>query len=204
MESALTGAGVEAIRREFGPLERRKLSAVLTGTTMHFCLRCGTQLVGRLIEGRELEACPACDFVLWRNPVVATMVIVEETAGVVLGKRSIEPGRGLWCLPGGFVNDDEHPEAAAARECLEEIGARVEIEGLLGVYHIVRGDGTGMLGLAYRGRLAPGEKAIAGSEMLEVGVFDPATPPRLAFPSHRQALADWLAKKSDDSSRALR
>lgn len=145
----------------------------------------------RAIEGRELEACPSCDFVLWRNPVVATMVVVETPAGVVLGRRTIDPGLGLWCLPGGFVNDDEHPEAAAARECREEIGARVVLRGLLGVYHIVRGDNSGMLALAYRALLAPGEAAIAGSEMSEVGVFDLENLPPLAFPSHRQALADW-------------
>ena len=159
----------------------------------HFCLNCGTRLAPRVIEGRELEGCPSCEFVLWRNPVVATMVVVETPGGVVLGKRSIEPGYGLWCLPGGFVNDDEHPEVAARRECLEEIGAGVEITSLLGIYHILRGNGTGMLGLAYRARLAEGEVASAGSEMLEVGIFTLADLPPLAFPSHRQALEDWAA-----------
>lgn len=162
----------------------------------HFCLKCGTRLTLRIIEGRELEACPACDFILWRNPVVATMVVVEAPAGIVLGRRSIEPGYGLWCLPGGFVNDDEHPEAAAVRECREEIGAGVEITSLLGIYHIVRGDGTGMLGLAYRARLADGETASAGSEMLEVGFFTPHDLPPMAFPSHRQALSDWDERTS--------
>ena len=162
----------------------------------HFCLNCAAQLVPRLIEGRELEGCPACDFILWRNPVVATMVVVETPGGIVLGRRSIEPGYGLWCLPGGFVNDDEHPERAAVRECREEIGAGVEITSLLGIYHITRGDGTGMLGLAYHAWLAEGEAARAGSEMLEVGLFSPPDLPPLAFPSHHQALVDWASKRA--------
>ena len=90
----------------------------------------------RLIDGRELEACPNDSFVLWRDPKVATAVVVEVDGGIVLGRRSIEPGYGLWCLPGGFVNDDEDPAAAATRECLEEINAEVELTGLIGVYHI--------------------------------------------------------------------
>ncbi len=85
----------------------------------HFCVNCGAVLVPRVIDGRELEACPNDSFVLWRDPKVATAVVVEVDGGVVLGRRSIEPGYGQWCLPGGFVNDDEDPADAAKRECLE-------------------------------------------------------------------------------------
>ncbi len=85
----------------------------------HYCVRCGTELETRIIEGREMEACPNDDFILWRDPKVASAVVVEADGGIVLGRRSIEPGYGLWCLPGGFVNDDEHPADAARRECLE-------------------------------------------------------------------------------------
>ena len=92
----------------------------------HYCVLCGTPLVIRVIEGREVEACPNDDFVLWHDPKVTTAVVVDVEGGVVLGRRAIEPGRGLWCLPGGFVNDDEDPWAAAARECMEEICAPVK------------------------------------------------------------------------------
>jgi len=161
-----------------------------------FCRQCGHAMEMHQIEGREIPVCPSCGHVAWRNPLVATMVIVETPGGIVLGRRSIEPGYGLWCLPGGFVNDDEHPMAAAARECQEEIGARVEIRLLLDIYHIVRGDGTGMIGLAYAGQLGPGQTPIAGSEMLEVGLFAAANLPDLAFKSHHDAIRDWAARNS--------
>ena len=103
-----------------------------------FCLWCGTALETRTIEGKQLPACPSCDFVLWPDPKLATAVVVESAGGIVVGKRSIDPGRGLWCLPGGYVDDYEHPAEAAARECQEEIGAAVVIAGLLGVYHVRR------------------------------------------------------------------
>jgi len=82
----------------------------------HFCVNCGAPLVTKLIEGREHEVCPNDSFVLWRDPKVAAAVVVESEGCIVLGRRAIEPGRGLWCLPGGFVNDDEDPATAAVRE----------------------------------------------------------------------------------------
>ncbi|MBO0685004.1 MAG: hypothetical protein J2P45_17775, partial [Candidatus Dormibacteraeota bacterium] len=59
----------------------------------HFCLNCGSPLGTRLVEGRELEACENCDFVLWHDPKVVTLIVVEDAAGdLVLGRRAIEPG----------------------------------------------------------------------------------------------------------------
>lgn len=157
-----------------------------------FCLNCGSSLEPRLLEGRELQACPNCDFVAWRDPKVVTMVVVESEGGVLMGRRAIEPGYGLWCLPGGFVNDDEHPADSARRECREEIGADVEIKALLGVYHIRKSGAPSMVGIGYSARLRQGESAVAGEEMLELAVFAPQALPELAFPSHREAMADWL------------
>lgn len=158
----------------------------------HFCVNCGAPLELRVIEGREVEACPNDSFVLWHDPKVSTAVVVEVDGGIVLGRRAIEPGYGLWCLPGGFVNDDEDPAGAAARECREEINARVELTGLIGVYHIAKTGAPSMVGIAYRGRLVDGAQPAAGPEMLEVRVFQVDSLPELAFPSHKTVLADYL------------
>ncbi len=158
----------------------------------HFCVNCGAALVPRVIEGREVEACPRDSFVLWHDPKVSTAVVVEADGGIVLGRRSIEPGYGLWCLPGGFVNDDEDPALAAVRECREEICAPVELTGLIGVYHIAKTDAPSMIGIAYRGRLVDGARPAAGAEMLEVRVFPPNSLPPLAFPSHTRVVAEYV------------
>jgi ADP-ribose pyrophosphatase YjhB (NUDIX family) len=158
----------------------------------HFCVDCGTALVPRVIEGREVEACPRDGFILWHDPKVSTAVVVEAEGGIVLGRRSIEPGYGLWCLPGGFVNDDEDPAVAAVRECREEISVPVELTGLIGVYHIAKTDAPSMIGIAYKGRLVDGVVLSPGAEMLEVAVFPPGSVPPLAFPSHKRVVTEYL------------
>ena len=167
----------------------------------HFCVNCGSALVIRVFEGRELEACPNDDFVLWRDPKVAAAIVVEAAGGIVLGRRAIEPGYGLWCLPGGFVNDDESPAEAVARECREEIGAKVEVDSVLDVYHGAKTTAPSIVVVAYRGHLAAGEKVAPGEEMLEVGVFRLDALPPIAFPSHREALARYAAAEAASASR---
>ncbi len=166
----------------------------------HYCVKCGSELQSRVIEGRAFEACPNDDFVLWHDPKVVTSVVVELDGGVLLGRRSIEPGLGLWCLPGGFVNDDEHPRDAAVRECGEEIQAEVDITGLIGVYHIAKRTAPSMVGIAYRARPADGVRPTPGSEMSELGTFTSGSLPELAFPSHRQILDEYFAAPSPTAS----
>ena len=157
----------------------------------HYCLYCGAALVVRVVEGRQVEACSNDDFVLWHDPKVTTAVVIEADGGILLGRRAIEPGRGLWCLPGGFVNDDEDPWDAAARECKEEICAAVELTRLIGVYHIAKRGAPSMVGIAYQARLADGSRPSPGAEMLEVRVFPLDSIPPLAFPSHNNVLAEY-------------
>jgi 8-oxo-dGTP diphosphatase len=182
---------VAVLPGERGGLSVRLLAGPKVSVVSHYCVLCGTLLVARLIEGREVEACPKDDFVLWHDPKVTTAMVIEADGGVVLGRRSIEPGRGLWCLPGGFVNDDEDPWEAAARECREEICVEVEMTRLLGVYHIPKRSAPSMIGIAYQARIADGGRPRPGTEMLEVSVFAVDSLPPLAFPSHREVLTQY-------------
>jgi ADP-ribose pyrophosphatase YjhB (NUDIX family) len=97
----------------------------------------------------------------------------------------------MWCLPGGFVNDDEDPWDAAARECKEEICADVEQSRLIGVYHVAKQGAPSMIGIAYAARLSEGPPPSPGEEMLEVAVFSLDLLPPLAFPSHYKVLAEY-------------
>lgn len=169
----------------------------------HYCVNCGAVLVPREIEGRLVEACPNDDFVLWRDPKVVTSVVVVQDGRIVLGCRDIEPGRGLWCLPGGFVNHDEDPVDAARRECREEIGAEVEIARLLGVYHIAKTTAPSMVGVAYEARLANGARLEPGVEMSAVDLYGEGELPEIAFPSHRWILQQYFMFQALPEAAAL-
>jgi ADP-ribose pyrophosphatase YjhB (NUDIX family) len=155
-----------------------------------YCSSCGSKTVLRLVAKQQLQVCPKCDRIFFRNPKVVVIALIEDAGRVLLGRRDIEPGRGLWGLPGGYVDWDEHPEAAVVRECAEEMQVDVEPQELLDVQHIVL-DEEGIVFLPYRARLIGGEAA-AGDEVQEVGWFRPNGLPPLAFSSHRKVLQRWV------------
>lgn len=162
----------------------------------HFCVNDGSRLTLREVEGRPTEVCDRCGWTLWHDPKLASATLVLDAGGeLVLARRATSPSYGEWCLPGGFVNDDEAPAAGAARECREEIGCEVVVNGLIGAYHVPKRDGASIVVLGYEARLADGARPHPGPEMLETASFPLDRLPPLAFPSHREALADWLAQR---------
>jgi 8-oxo-dGTP diphosphatase len=154
-----------------------------------YCFSCGSKTEPRLVAKQVQRACPRCDRIFFRNPKVVVIALIEDGGRVLLGRRDIEPGRGLRGLPGGFVDWNEHPEAAVTRECAEEMLVEVEPLELLPVQNIVL-DEVGIVFLPYRARLIGGEPG-AGDEVQEIGWFTPNGLPPVAFPSHRQVLQRW-------------
>ncbi|HEV2014504.1 MAG TPA: NUDIX domain-containing protein [Candidatus Dormibacteraeota bacterium] len=159
-----------------------------------YCSSCGSKTETRLVATQRLSACPQCDRIFFRNPKVVVTALIEDAGRVLLVLRDIEPGRGLWGLPGGYVDWDEHPEAALVRECMEEAHIVVEPLELLAVQHIVMED-QGIVILPYRARLIRGDPA-AGDEVQEVGWFSPNSLPPLAFGTHRKVLQGWAQEVS--------
>ena len=78
--------------------------------------------------------CPACGFIVYRNPVPAAGVVLTTRAGVLLVRRKYEPAAGDWCLPAGFMEYGETPRRCAVRELYEETGIRARLTRLFGVY----------------------------------------------------------------------
>lgn len=154
-----------------------------------FCLRCGTPLEARVQEDRERPTCPACGFIHYLDPKVAVAVVLGNEQGVLLGRRCIDPGAGLWSFPAGYVNRGEVLEEAAAREVLEELGLAVRLTGLVGVYS-ERGDAVVLV--VYAGDVVAGQPTPDGREVSEVRRFAlDRFPEDLAFPHDRRVLADW-------------
>lgn len=162
-----------------------------------FCPTCGGSLVERLLETEERPRllCPQ-GHIVYVNPKVIVNVIPERRGRILLMRRAIEPRHGAWTVPGGFMEIDESVEECAAREALEETGAIVRIDGLVGVYSRPAPAGPGIVSIVLRGRVTGGEIR-AGKEALEVRWFAPEDIPwqELAYDTTRWALRDWLKSK---------
>lgn len=97
-------------------------------------MRCGTKLTVAEFFGRQRPNCPACGWIYFADPKVAAAALIVDRRGVLLVRRAVDPHRGCWTLPAGFVDAGEHPEMTVQRECLEETGLHVQVSGLFDVF----------------------------------------------------------------------
>jgi len=101
-----------------------------------FCPVCGGRLNNQNLKANEPSrlVCADCDYVFYLDPKLVACVIVDMNGKIVLLKRGIDPQKGRWVMPGGYVDRGEEVIAAAHRETEEECGLKIEIKYLLGVY----------------------------------------------------------------------
>jgi len=137
-------------------------------------------------DSRERLVCPECRYVEYVNPKIVVGSVATLDDRILLCRRAIEPRRGFWTIPAGYLELGESPEEGARREAREEARADLEIETLLAVYTVKR---ISQVQLIYRARLRS-EDVSAGEESEAVGLFDWADIPwtELAFPTVRWAL----------------
>ena len=158
-----------------------------------FCIRCGTPLALQEHMGEIRPTCPRCGWRYFEDPKVAVAVLVTDDHNrVLLVRRRVDPHKGKWTLPSGFLNAREDPREAAHRECLEETGLDVEIGPLLtlltGREHAKGAD----LLLVYQGRLRGG-RLHAADDVDDARFFPPDALPDLAFASTQRILrAFWM------------
>ena len=133
--------------------------------------------------------CRECDQVWYRDPKVATGVVVLHEGQLLLVRRNHDPMLGRWAFPSGYVDAGEIVEEAAVREVLEETHVKVVLDQLLGVWS---GANDPVIFVAYAGHPVGGE-AQAGSEAFEVAYFDPDALPELPFPHDGEVIAAWHA-----------
>ncbi|MFP4016031.1 MAG: NUDIX hydrolase [Halanaerobiales bacterium] len=100
----------------------------------NYCPVCGDELGQDEIDGYMRKHCKHCDFVHYINPKPAVGIIALKGREIALIKRGVEPGKGNWSLPSGFIESDETAEEACLRELKEETGMTGDIVQLLGVY----------------------------------------------------------------------
>jgi ADP-ribose pyrophosphatase YjhB (NUDIX family) len=164
--------------------------------TARFCPQCAGPLVERVPPGdnRPRLVCRDCGAVHYQNPKVVVGSVAVRDGRVVLVKRGVDPQKGKWGLPAGYLELGETLEDGAAREMLEETGLEIAVSRLLNVYTRVE---AGVINVLYLAEVTGGEPVAASEETLEVGQFLPEEIPwdTLAFASHRWALEEWLGRR---------
>jgi ADP-ribose pyrophosphatase YjhB (NUDIX family) len=143
-------------------------------------------------DNRERMVCADCGHVDYQNPKVVVGAVVVADGCVLMCRRAIDPRKGFWTLPAGYMELGETLEEGAAREVLEEAEASIAIEGILGVFSIAR---IGQVQVIFRARFSDSGPPVfgAGPESLEVRLFRPDEIPwdEIAFPSVHWALNAW-------------
>jgi len=154
------------------------------------CARCGKPTQKRDEHGHPRAACPACGWIDYGNPKPAVTAILLRGGKVLLSQRAREPHRGLWDLPGGFLELGETPEEGILRELREETGLAARVVRLVDV-----GVGTyqsyGTLNLVYHCE-AEGEP-VAMDDSMALRWCDPRALPEMAFPHEVAAIRRLLA-----------
>jgi ADP-ribose pyrophosphatase YjhB (NUDIX family) len=163
---------------------------------MNFCTQCGARLEFRVPPGDHLarHVCDACGTIHYQNPRLVVGCVPEYDGRILLCTRAIEPRRGYWTVPAGFMENGETLQQAAARESREEALADVEVGSLLAVVHVLHAQ---QVHVFFRARL-PRPEFGAGPESLEVQLVDPEEIPwpQLAFPSTEFSLRRYLEDRA--------
>ena len=163
---------------------------------MKFCPTCAAPVTQRIPDGDHLPrfVCTACGAIHYRNPKLIAGCVPEHQGRILVCRRAIEPRRGYWTVPAGFMEVRETLQQAAARECHEEALARVEIGSLCAIVHVLHAEQVHVL---FRARLTDGKYGV-GPESLETALVDERDIPwpEIAFASVEFTLRRYFADRS--------
>ncbi len=163
---------------------------------MNFCSQCGARLTVRVPPGDHLPryVCDACGTIHYQNPRLIVGCVPEHEGKILLCRRAIEPRRGFWTVPAGFMENGETLQQAAARESREEALVEVEIGSLLSVVHVLHAH---QVHVFFRASMPRAEHG-AGPESLETALVRPEDIPwqDLAFPSTEFSLRRYLEDRA--------
>ena len=163
---------------------------------MNFCNQCGAKVEFRVPPGDHLPrfVCDSCGTIHYQNPRLIVGCVPEYEGKILLCRRAIEPRRGFWTVPAGFMENGETLQQAAARETHEEALAQVEIGSLLTIVHVLPAH---QVHVFFRATLQEPVFG-AGTESLEATLLDPKDIPwsDIAFPSTDYTLKRYLEDRA--------
>lgn len=160
------------------------------------CRECGTAVAYRLPDDgdtRERAICPACGTIHYENPLMVVGTVPVLSDRVLLCKRNIEPRRGKWTLPAGFMELDETTAQGAARETDEEAGAQIELGPLFSLLNVPH---VGQVHIFYLATLLSG-RFDPGHETIEARLFTEDEIPwdEIAFRTVKTTLEQFFADR---------
>jgi ADP-ribose pyrophosphatase YjhB (NUDIX family) len=166
------------------------------GSPIKHCRQCGSAVQHRIPDDGDTKVravCPACHTIHYINPLNVVGTIPVWGDQVLLCKRNIEPRKGKWTLPAGFMELGESTAEGAARETVEEAGAQFEMHALFSLINVAR---VGQVHLFYRATLLSPEFA-PGTETQEAVLFDEADIPwdEIAFRTVKETLEHFFADR---------
>lgn len=154
-----------------------------------FCSNCGMTLR----EGKPFEPqpCHTCGTWHYHNSKPCSGALVIQDGKVLLARRGVEPFKGYWDVPGGFLEAGEHPEDGAIRELAEETGLQIHLNGLLGMYMDRYGtDGEWIINIYYVAEVLGGKLTVM-DDVAALEWFTPdALPTEFAFAHQVQVIND--------------
>lgn len=156
-----------------------------------YCPLCATALIEKDIGHVRRPACPACNFVQFLSPKLVVVVVIQYMDKLLLGKRNIEPGKGLWNFCGGYVDLGETVQEAAIREVKEEANLDVQLGDLIGIYS--GGEGSHVI-IAYQASILSHQMsglAAQHEEVSELALFAWEELPTFAFSVDQEIVRDW-------------
>lgn len=159
-------------------------------TDFESCPSCQGPVTIRTVDGQWRPYCPRCRNLLQLGPKLVATVLVGDPSRLLMVQRSYGEEKGLWALPGGYVEQGEVVEEAAAREALEETGLKVSITGLVGLFSAA---GRPIVVAAYGATAVGGDLTTESWEIDGAGYFSVDDLPPLAFPQDTRIIKEWVA-----------
>lgn len=159
-----------------------------------YCSVCRHEVSKVEVDGRRRRVCLNCGFIYYKNPLpVAVCLAVNRKRELLLIRRGIEPAKGTWSLPSGFVEWGESPRRAALRELKEETGVRGRIVELFDVIHEVGAIYPSLIAVIYL--MAPaGGRPRPGSDALDARYVPLTKVPRLGIRAHNTIVKQFCRK----------
>ena len=157
-----------------------------------YCPICAAALIEKSVDGRNRFTCGECGWINYRNPFPGISCLVMNKKGeLLLIKRGIEPSKGAWALPGGFLELEESPEEAGCRELKEETGLEGSPGRQVGVTaHISPMYGhLLMIGIEY---LVDVYDIKVGDDAADARFYPVGSFPDIPFASHRELINKFL------------